>query len=407
MTTSLSPNLVTATADGGRIADNVLHFARLLRAAGLPLGPDRVILATQAVLATGIENPRILYAALHASLVSRPEHHDIFDQAFYLFWKDPNFLEQMMSVMLPASGTGDTTGARLKRRLADELLGGRPSQPEQHQQVELDLTGSFSADEILRAKDFEQMSAAEERRAREAIRNMALAMEEISTRRWTPARNGARLDQRRIMRDSVRLGGDHLVLRRRKRVRRRPPLVVVCDISGSMDVYARMLLHFLHALANGRERVHAFLFGTRLTNITRALRGRDPDAAIARISREVTDWSGGTRIGQSLAEFNRLWARRVLGQNATVLLITDGLDREGGEGIAAAARRLRSSCRKLVWLNPLMRYDGYSPLAQGAAQLEPHVSELRPCHNLDSLAELAAALSGRAPARPMAKGMRP
>jgi hypothetical protein len=180
---------------------------------------------------------------------------------------------------------------------------------------------------------------------------------------------------------------------------RRPPLVVLCDISGSMDAYSRLFLHFLYALLNARERVHCFLFGTRLTNITRLLRDRDPDAAIAKVAASVADWSGGTRIGEALDTFNKRWARRVLGQNATVLLFTDGLDRAGGEGIADAARRLRASSRRLIWLNPLLRYEQYAPLAAGARELERHVTELRPCHNLASIADLAAALAGRPKAR--------
>jgi uncharacterized protein with von Willebrand factor type A (vWA) domain len=164
-----------------------------------------------------------------------------------------------------------------------------------------------------------------------------------------------------------------------------------------MDGYARMMLHFLHALTNARDRVHTFLFGTRLTNITRLLRSKDPDIAIAKVSDGVKDWSGGTRIGESLTDFNRHWARRVLGQNATVLLITDGLDRDEAEGLGLAARRLSASCRRLVWLNPLLRYDAYEPIAAGARALQPHVGEMRGCHNLASLDELAAALSHRQP----------
>jgi uncharacterized protein with von Willebrand factor type A (vWA) domain len=171
--------------------------------------------------------------------------------------------------------------------------------------------------------------------------------------------------------------------------------VVLCDISGSMDAYARLFLHFLYALVNAGEQVSCFLFGTRLTNVTRVLRNRDPDAAIAKVAGSVADWSGGTRIGESLAAFNRQWARRVLGQNATVLLFTDGLDRMSGEGIAPAARRLRASSRRLIWLNPLLRYEDYAPLAAGARELERHVSELRPCHNLNSLADLAQVLGKR------------
>ena len=392
----LEPNLIAAEVDGGRIAENILQFARLLRSAGLPVGPDRVILATRATLAAGIESPGVLYWTLHASLVSRPEHHDIFDQAFYLFWKDPNFLQQMLAVMVPSlRDDKGPTPPELSRRLREPLLPKPPRlEQEPQEKIELDLSETFSADEQLKAKDFEQMSAAEQARARAAIGRMTLLMRQIPTRRFSPSPTPERLDLRRMVRETGQHGTDHLQLRYKARQWRTPPLVVLCDISGSMDSYARMMLHFLYAVSNARERVHVFLFGTRLTNITRALHGRDPDAAIAKVAHDVEDWSGGTRIGDSLAEFNRLWARRVLGQNALVLLITDGLDRHGGEGIGASARRLSASCRRLVWMNPLLRYDGYSPLAQGARELKPHVSEMRPCHNLNSLEELGKALAG-------------
>ncbi len=395
----LEPNLIAAEIDGGKIADNILQFARLLRAAGLPVGPDRVVLATRAVLAAGIERPQILYWTLSACFVSRPEHRDIFDQAFYLFWKDPGFLQQMLSVMVPS--LRDDAGPKpqeLARRLREPLLADRPK-PQQapEEKLDLDMSGTWSADEQLKAKDFEQMSAEEQARARAAIQRMALLMDEIPTRRFVRSpRSSSRIDLRRVLREMAVRGPDHVVLHYKARRWRSPPLVVLCDISGSMDAYARMMLHFLYAITNARDRVSAFLFGTRLTHVTRTLKGQDPDRAIAKVAGDVKDWAGGTRIGQSLEDFNRLWARRVLGQNATVLLITDGLDREGGEGLGGAARRLRASCRRLVWLNPLMRYDGYSPLAQGARLLKPHVSEMRPCHNLNSLEALAQALAGRA-----------
>lgn len=398
---ALDPNLIAAEVDGGRIAENILQFARLLRAAGLPVGPDRVILATRAVLAAGIERPQILYWTLHSCFVSRPEHREVFDQAFYLFWKDPGFLNQMLSVMLPSfrdESAPKTT--ELARRLREPLLADRPKpQLEPEQRVEIDMSGTFSADEQLKAKDFEQMSAAEQAKARAAIQRMSLILAEIPTRRFEPTQRGNRIDLRRVLRSTATHGSDHVILHHKRRRWRTPPLVVLCDISGSMDAYARMMLHFLYAVTNARDRVSAFLFGTRLSNVTRALKGKDPDRAIAKVASDVQDWAGGTRIGQSLEDFNRLWARRVLGQNATVLLITDGLDREGGEGLGPAARRLRASCRRLVWLNPLMRYDGYSPLAQGARLLKPHVSEMRACHNLNSLEALAASLSGRSPPR--------
>jgi uncharacterized protein with von Willebrand factor type A (vWA) domain len=393
----LPPNLVTGVVDGGRIAENILQFARLLRAAGLPVGPDRVVLATEAVMAAGIERPQVLYWTLHACLVSRFEHKEIFDQAFYLFWKDPNFLHQMLSVMAPSlHDEGGPRPPELARRLREPLLAERPKpQVAPEERVEIDMSGTWSADEQLKAKDFDQMSAEEQARARAAIQRMGLLMQEIPTRRLVPDRRGGRIDLRRVLRDMAAKGPDHVALRFRRRAWRAPPLVVLCDISGSMDNYARMMLHFLYTVTNARDRVSAFLFGTRLTNVTRTLKGRDPDRAIAKVAGDVKDWAGGTRIGQSLEDFNRLWARRVLGQNATVLLITDGLDREGGEGLGEAARRLRSSCRRLVWLNPLMRYDGYAPLAQGARLLKPHVTDMRPCHNLESLEALAQALARR------------
>ena len=391
----LAPNLVAAEVDGGRIGENILQFARLLRAAGLPVGPRQTVLATEAVLATGIQNPVILYWTLHAVLVSRPEQRAVFDQAFYLFWKDPQFLDNMLSIMLPSfRDSAPKNEEPLARRLREPLMpGARQSPPQPREDVELDASQSWSQAEVLRTKDFEQMSADEQRRAREAIGRMGLALAEIPTRRFMTSPAGERIDVRAMVRETGRLGSDHLIIRKRTRRWRRPPLVVLCDISGSMDAYVRMMLHFLHALTNARDRVHTFLFGTRLTHVTRALKGRDPDVAVAKVAADVKDWSGGTRIGDSLAAFNRLWARRVLGQNATVLLITDGLDRDGGDGIGIAARRLNASSRRLIWLNPLMRYDAYKPLAAGAAELARQVTEMRACHNLASLDALALALS--------------
>jgi hypothetical protein len=393
----LAPNLVASRVSGGRIAENILQFARILRAAGIPVGPDRVILATQAVIEAGIRQPRILYAALSATLLTRPEQREVFDQAFYLFWKDPRYLEQMLSVMLPGLKLDDEQRQdEMSRRLRDTLLPHGDQQRESgKEEIELDLSESYSGLAVSRTKDFEQMSADEQRRAREAIQRMALLFAPLRTRRFGQARRGRRLDLRRMARESTRHGPDYLLPRWRERRLEPPPLVVVCDISGSMDAYARMLLHFLFALTNARDRVHCFLFGTRLFNVTRLLRGKDPDVAIAEVGTRITDWSGGTRIGESLAEFNRLWARRVLGGRATVLLFTDGLDRDAGDGIEVAARRLRASCRRLVWLNPLLRYDAYEPIAAGAKALSPHVTETRACHNLASLEALAEALSAR------------
>jgi uncharacterized protein len=372
---------------------------RLLRASGLPLGPERTVAATEAVLAAGIEDQSTLYWALHAVLVSRRAEHEIFNQAFQLFWRDPDYIKQLLSVMVPnMRGFPAEKNDAVARRLAEQIMSASSTRhaPERDE-LKIDASGTASDAELFQAKDFEQMSAEELRLARRVISEMVLPLAEIRTRRFTPAVRGERLDIRRMLRRMGSQGPDALLPLYRARTWRRPPLVVLCDISGSMDSYARIFLHFLYAVTNARDRVHSFLFGTRLTNITRTLRDRDPDAALARVTKAVPDWSGGTRIGDTLAEFNRLWARRVLGQNAMVLLFTDGLDRAAGANVGPAARRLAASARRFIWMNPLMRYDDYQPLASGARELVKHVSEVRPCHNLASLADLTGALShGRA-----------
>ena len=392
----LDPNLIAADVDGGRIAENIVFFARLLRASGLAVGPDKILLATEAVIAAGIRDQRTLYWTLHAVFVNRRSEREIFNQAFVMFWRDPGFINQMLSLMVPGLRPEQAPDDKaLSRRLSESLFkhADRPA-PQKDDQLEIDAEGTFSENELLRTKDFEQMSTEELIRARAALRRMTLPFEEFRTRRFVPSRNGERIDLRRILRESASKGRDHLQLHHKTRVMRRPPLVVLCDISGSMDTYARVFLHFLHALTNDRDRVFSFLFGTHLSHVTRSLKSRDPDVAIAKVGGDVTDWSGGTRIGTSLQEFNRRWGRRVLGQNATVLLFTDGLDRDGGQGLELAVRRLKASCRRLIWLNPLMRYDRYQPIAAGAEALSHHVTEMRSCHNLKSLEDLASALRG-------------
>ena len=401
----LQANIITASVDGGRIAENILMFARLLRAAGLPVGPQKVVLATQAVLAAGLESQKTVYWTLHAVFVNKRSERDIFNQAFVMFWRDPDYLKQMMSLMVPNLKAGGLEDDKeLSRRMTESLFKARRSDiPEGEEQFEIDAAETFSEVEVLRSKDFEQMSAAELARAKRAMERLTLPFEEIRTRRYARSSRGTKLDVRRMLREGAAKGGDYLLPAFRARVTRRPPIVVLCDISGSMDTYARVFLHFLYSLTNDRDRVSSFLFGTRLTNITRALKFRDPDVAISRVTKDVVDWSGGTRIGHCLAEFNHKWARRVLGQNALVLLFTDGLDREGAEGLEAEARRLRGSCRKLIWLNPLLRYDGYAPIAAGARVLDQYASEVRSCHNAASLEDLARALAGdsRSQSRPV------
>ncbi len=385
---------------GGKLAANILHFARVLRAAGLPVGPGRVLRGLQAVEDVGLGNRDDFYWALHAVFVSRRDQREIFDQAFHVFWRNPRILEQMMSLVLPPSPMKEAANERqdeISRRLAEALRSGKTetpeSDPDAETEVEIDTVMTWSSQEVLQKMDFEKMSAAEIAAAKAAIARMRLPIMKVPTRRYRPQVHGARVDMRATLRAALRTGGSSIPLRFRRRQERHPPLVILCDISGSMSRYSRMLLHFMHAITSDRDRVHSFVFGTRLTNITRMLRYRDVDEALAKIGEEVDDWSGGTRIGVSLHHFNRDWSRRVLGQGAVVLLITDGLDRDAGSGLAFNMERLHKSCRRLIWLNPLLRYDGYEPKSKGAQAMVGHVDHVQTIHNLESLSQLTTSLS--------------
>jgi uncharacterized protein with von Willebrand factor type A (vWA) domain len=375
-----------------RLSENVLHFTRLLRGAGLRLGSASALDALAAAEAVDVLDRDQLYWALHAVLIKRPEDSDLFDQAFRLFWRDPFGAREALAQLLPHVRVPPSS--TLSRRIAEAWRPPSPSSRPLPEKVEIDATLTFSADEVLRSRDFEQMSAEELDRARRIVARMVVALRPLRTRRYAPDPHGEWIDLARTVRDSRKTFGDLAPLRFRARVRRPPPLVALCDISGSMGRYSEMLLHFLHALLEARSRVHVFLFATRLTNVTRVLRRRDVDEALARCGREVQDWAGGTRLRACLREFNRSWSRRVLGQGAVVLLVTDGLDRDPDPGLAEEADRLHRSCRRLIWLNPLLRWEGFQPRAQGVKAILPNVDEHRPVHNLESLETLGRALAG-------------
>ncbi len=378
---------------GEQLADRVTDFARLLRRAGLPTGPGDVLNAVGALAAVDVTRPDEFFWTLHAVFVRRGEHRQTFYEAFKLFWSDRPPSDSILEKLLSLSKVPVPQRPPLRRRLAEVWAEGGPGAGPERERVEVDLRMTYSELEALSEKDFEQMSVGEIEAAREAIARMRLPVRDLPTRRRRPHPAGSEVDLRRTLRATLKAGGATLPLEWRARRRRPPTLVALCDISGSMSGYTRMLLHFLHALTNDRDRVHTFLFGTRLTNATRYLRHRDVDVALERLSHVVKDWDGGTRIGACIEEFNRSWSRRVLGQGAVVLLITDGLDREGGEGLGAAMDRLHRSCRRLLWLNPLLRYEEFQPEAQGIRAILPHVDDFRPVHSLNSLRELAQALT--------------
>ena len=393
--------------EDGKLAQNITHFARALRKAGLPIGPGRVLEAIEAVAAAGFTERADFYWTLQACFVNRPEQRVVYEQVFRLFWRDPKYLDHMMSLLLPAIHglQEDRAAAPAEKRAAEALLDGverdlpgrEEAPPDEGDEIDIDASATMSHEERLKTLDFELMSVEEVAQAKRMLARLSLPVKPLVTRRAMASVSGAQVDLRRTLRASLRQGGEVTRLAMKAPRERWPNLVVLCDISGSMSQYSRLVLHFVHAVANrkgqGWSRVHAFTFGTRLTNITRHLHNRDVDAALRAAGAEAQDWSGGTRIGACLADFNRDWSRRVLGQGAVVLLITDGLDRDDTGQLARQMERLHLSCRRLIWLNPLLRWDGFAPKAQGIRAMLPHCDAFRAGHSVASLEALGSVIS--------------
>jgi len=365
-------------------AANIVHFARILRKAGLPVGTGKITTALDALTLIDISRRDDVFQALRTVFVERRAHDAVFRVAFERFFRAPAQEEVTPSL----SDESQRPGAR---RVDDAFGIDEPGEGAQQGDGE---ALSWSRAETLRQKDFAAMSAAEIAEATRLIATLRLPLDMLRTRRFRAGGRGV-IDMRAMLRNMVRSGGV-IDLAYKQRTKRPPTLVVLCDISGSMEAYCRMMLRFLHALTTDRDRMHVFLFGTRLTNVTREIARRDPDEALARVAKAVADWSGGTRIAESLKDFNRLWARRVLSQGAVVLLISDGLERGSEEGLAQEMAHLHRASRRLIWLNPLLRYGGFEAKAAGIRAMLPHVDDFRPVHSLDSLAGLVAALGAPA-----------
>jgi uncharacterized protein len=382
------------TTPEGRLAENILYFARALRAAGIPVGPGSVLDALAAVAAAKVGARDDFYWTLHAMFVKRREHSVLFDQAFRIFFRKRGYLDRLLAMMSPAAPGGvPPTKPEASQRVLEALFSGSEKTQREKSEVEIDARMTVSDREVLEKKDFAQMTGAEAAAAKDAIKRLALPFDARVTRRLTARLHGHRVDLRRTLRASMKAGGAIIDLKYLGRRKEPPPIVALLDISGSMSQYTRLFLHFLHALSASRKHVSTFLFGTRLTNVTRAISERDPDEALAACSAGVLDWSGGTRIATSLQTFNKLWSRRVLTQGAVVLLFTDGLERDPDDRLAFEIDRLHRSCRRLVWLNPLLRFEGFEAKAHGIKVMLPHVDELRPIHNLESMRDLCQALS--------------
>ena len=388
----------------GKLVANIVYFVRTLRRAGVPVGSAQTLQAIRAVQAAGFTQRRDFFFTLRATLITRIEHLDVFERIFSMFWRDPEFLEVMVQTMLPMIQTQAAKGDKktAEQRAAEAMMDGALPPPQSEiqdarEEVEVDAEFSFSANEKLGSMDFEQMSNAEMVAAKQTIKSMSFPIKPIPSRRLIPSPTGSRIDVRATFRATMRAGGEAIELPKRKPKTRPLDLVALCDISGSMSTYSRLFMHFLHSVSltrgQGWAKVHAFTFGTRLTNITRSLSKRDPDAALEAVGKQSQDWDGGTRIGDSLDAFNKHWSRRVLARGAFVLIVTDGLERQNTDQLEREACRLRRSARKVIWLNPLMRWEGFTPQAAGIRALLPHVDSFHSCHSLNSLRDLTDALS--------------
>jgi uncharacterized protein len=379
----------------GHLVENIAHFARALRVAGIPVGPRSVLEAVAAVQAAEIGGREDLYWTLHCSFVTKREQSVLFDQAFRLFWRRRSLIEKMIQMLTPFSPMQrESTEPKPLARVSQAMFGGvRDEEMREKPKIELDARMSMSDTEVLRTKDFEQMSALEIAEAKRAIAMLKLPLDTVRTRRFGAVTQGGRIDPCATLRASLRGGGGAITLKFRKAQMKHPPVVAICDISGSMGDYSRIFLHFLHALAKSGRDVHSFLFATELTNVTRLLKtSTDPELALAACGKGVRDWDGGTRISGALAAFNKNWARRVLAGGAVVLFISDGLERQDDPLLAHEMERLRRSSRRLIWLNPLLRYDAFEAKAAGIRALLPHVDEFRPVHSLGSMQALCEAL---------------
>src|SRR5438132_4251928 len=377
---------------------NLLLFGRLLRVMGLDVGASEMIDLTHALAWIDIGKKQDVYQSARAILVRRHEDYPLFDQAWRAFWRKPTDPTQQRLEMI-ADPRLMPKPLRVPRSSMAEADDGSKREEET---VEVHALQSYSQAEILRRKDFASFTWEEVQQAKRLMQQMRWRVGERRTRRRRPVNAGEFLDLRRIVRGHLRHGGELLSLEWKRRKSKPRPLVILCDISGSMEHYTRMLLHFVHTISSGFDfdRVEVFLFSTRLTRITRPLAFKDVDDALDAVEQQVEDWGGGTRIGEALHQFNFRWARRVLGRGAVVMVISDGWDRGQPEQLAKEMERLQKSCYRLIWLNPLVGSEGYQPLTQGLQAALPYVDDFLSVRNLNSLEQLGRKLSEVSDERP-------
>jgi uncharacterized protein with von Willebrand factor type A (vWA) domain len=386
--------MLLGDARTGKLSDNITGFARALRRAGLPIDASRISLAIESTQLVGIERKGDLSAALQACLVSRQEDLVVFDQMFSAFFRDPELTRQLLSQLLPKAPTatpGVPRKSRVQEALAAKNKNNDPVKPKEDE-LKFDAAMSASDRERLQQADFQSLSASEFNLVEKLARRVKLPLPQIQGRRTRAGGRGERMHWAKTMQQAARQDGDVLRLPRMQRKPQALPLLILVDISGSMERYARLLLAFLHQATRGTPR-QVFAFGTGLTNLNPAFKLRDTDDMLALSSRQIQDFAGGTQLGQSLAQFRGQHAKKLTGRRTVVLLISDGLDTGTAETLDSELVWLKRHTRSLLWLNPLLRFEGYAPIATGASVLNRHVNGMLAIHNLSRLEELASALS--------------
>ena len=381
----------------GKLALNMAAFGRTLRHAGVQVDSARIALSTQAALLVGLADKRDLSAALEAVLVSREQDRLVFRELFDVFFRDPQMAHKLLAQMLP-SAEGKAAPSKRRPRVR-EALTPRQRTPQQvapgkeDQKVDFDAAMTASDIQRLRHADFNGLSAAEYRLVETLARSIPLPLPRFAGRRTVPAAQGAQLHGAGVLRRAVRYGGEALQLRYRQRRQELAPLMLLVDVSGSMERYARLLLAFMHASTRRHPRRDVFAFGTQLTDLTPYFKRADTDAMLTEAAVAIEDFAGGTRFGDALAHLRMHHARRLVGGRTVVLVVSDGLDTGEPTVLAEELAWIKRHCKRLVWLNPLLRFDGYAPLAQGAQQLHRHADAMLAVHNLSRLEDLAGSLS--------------
>ena len=387
-----------------RLIDNLAGFARLLRGAGLTIGSEQLAQGVRALGLVGLRDQSDFYWALAASLVTRPEHKPVFDQAFDLFWRAhlrTNPVAELSVWRRDDTAAGDDDDTQVPLNLLLDASAAEADAGDKERAT--DQRESAAANEHLNDKHFDRMNVDELAAVKQRLGQLLFDPAPYLARRRERSVNGDAIDWRRSLRSIPRNGGTLLEFARNRRREEEPTLVLLCDISGSMQIYSRVLLHFVCAVAQRRKHTHAFLFGTQLTNVSRYLGGANIDATVDRITGETRDFDGGTRIGAALAEFNKQWSRRLLSRRSIVILVSDGLDGEDSSTLEHEVDRLHRSCRHLMWLNPLLRFSGFEAKASGIKAILRHVDSVHAIHSLRHVGDVAAALATAVPRRGVVK----